>query len=311
MDPFQPHHFSPRLHDLLKNTDLQQLSRLPSPRLATTALPNIGLIELVSPQAFEKDYQPLYTTFFHGQERENPSLITARLAADFAGQRSGLAPYRVLGLRDNAGEAIGAAQFSVLFLPATGTGAKYAVPYLQYIYVRPQNRRQDLSEVLHTLVLAVATADAEALGGGRTVPFTLFESEPTGYGTTEASKGTATERAEIHARSGSRALMLRGQDGRVCSAHVQPGLEVGEGPLTLIWAIRPSPAMLEEGWDVAECGKALVEGYYRSLRDEGFPEENIAVAEGIVGARMRGREFFGMALANVTVDMYKADIEEM
>jgi hypothetical protein len=302
MDLLQPHHFSPRLHNLIQGLKLQHLSRLPSSRLKDTALPNIGLIELVSAEAFQSAYQILYTTNFHGGERERPDLITQRLSDDFANLRSGLAPYRIIGLRNPAGEAIGAAQFSVLML----AGGRYAVPYLQYIYVRPQNRRQDLSEVMHTMVLAVATAEA---GEGRVVPFTLFETEPPGHGATQSSQTNATERTRIHARSGSRAVMLRRRSGAnvdesVISAHVQPGLEHEDAPITLIWAVRPSPAM-EMQYEIDVLGEALVAAYYRSLRDEGFPEKNIALAEGMVEERVKGREFFEMPLADVTAEMYR------
>ena len=165
MDHLQEHHFDPRLRSHIKAIDLQGHSHLSSSRLRDNAIPNIGLIEIVSGSAFEESYSGLYCSMFHGAERERPDLIIQRLADDFAGLRGGLAPYRIVGLRDTNGEAIGAAQFSVLTLQESN----YTVPYVQYIYVRAQNRRQDLSEVLHTIVLAVATADA---GEGRTVPFT-------------------------------------------------------------------------------------------------------------------------------------------
>ncbi len=210
----------------------------------------------------------------------------------------GLAPYYVVGLRSPAGVAIGAAQFSVLTL----RGTESVVPYVQYIYIRPENRRQDLSEVLHTLVLAVATAHAKDQSS--TVPFTLFETEPPGHGVTQSTQTQATERTTIHARSGSRAVMLRGEDGLVISGHVQPGLEVGEGPITLIWAIRPSPAF-EGSYDIDDLGQAMTAAYYRSLRDEGFPEQNIRLAEDIVKQRMHNRHFIEMQLADVTEKMHK------
>ena len=307
MELLKPAQIDTRLCELVNGIDLQELSRVPSSRLADRALPNIGVLELVSADAFETDYDALYKSMFHGGERERSDLIIDRLRDDFAGRRTGLAPYRIVGIRDPYGEAVGAAQFSVLMLE----GGRYAVPYLQYIYVRSQNRRQDMSEVLHTMVLAVATADAKAAGDGRTVPFTLFETEPPGHGTTQSSQTTATERTNIHARSGSQALMLRDGKGssEAFSAHVQPGLEHGEGPLTLIWATRPSPKP-GHVYNLTECGKALAAAYYHSLRDEGFPEKNIALAEQMVQRRVEGREFFEMPLADVTADMYK-DLEDM
>ena len=93
--------------------------------------------------------------------------------------------------------------------------------------------------------------------------------------------------------------------GDVISAHVQPGLEVGEGPITLIWAVRPSPAVEQERYEIGDLGRALIAAYYRSLRDEGFPEENIALAERMVADREKGREFFEMALADVKEEMYR------
>lgn len=301
MDNLWRQHLDERLQHLLKNTDFQQYSRIPLSRLQKSAFPNIGLLELVDAKAFESSYNDLYLSMFHGGERERSDLITTRLEDDFAGRRASLQPYRIVGIRSPTGEAIAAAQFSVLML-ASG---QHAVPYLQYIYVRAQNRRQDLGEVLHTLVLAVAAADAIATGEDRIVPFTLFETEPPNHGTSESSRTNATERTTIHARSGSRAVMLRAMDcsGAIISAHVQPGLEPEDGPLTLIWCVRTSPAMRDD-YDINTFGLALLAAYYRSLRDEGFPETNISIAERMAQLRCRGRKFIEMPLANVTAAMY-------
>jgi hypothetical protein len=308
MNTLQSHRFDARLWTMINGIQLQDLSRVPSDRLQERAIPNIGLIELVSAENFEESYSSLYTTMFHGGERERPDLIVQRLKDDFAGHRSGLAPYRIVGIRDPKGEAVGAAQFSVLMLK----GGRYAVPYVQYIYVRTENRRQDMSEVLHTMVLAVATADANTTGEGRIVPFTLFETEPPNHGLTQSDQANATERTTIHARSGSKAVMLRtsGSDAsEVISGHVQPGLELEDKPITLIWAIRPSPASTGN-YDIDEVGRALVAAYYRSIRDEGFPEKNIALAERISSRRMEGREFFEMPLGDVAAAMYTCLLDE-
>ncbi|KAK5056126.1 hypothetical protein LTR84_012679 [Exophiala bonariae] len=298
--------FTPQLQahlsQLPPSVSLDRLSRLSPERLKSTALPNIGSIELVSSEAFDSVYDSMYVSMFpRREERERSDLIVDRLAAQYAGQREHLATYRIVGIRDDKGEAIGAAQFSVLPLPAlegeAEEGAKFAVPYLQYIYIRPQNRRQDMSEVLHTLVLAVSAADAAK--DGRTVPFTLYETEPPGHGADEVSRAYASQRARIHANAGGVALVLRRQsDSSIISAHVQPGLEVGDSPLTLTWVIRPSPDPGRE-YDVAQIGRSLVAAYYSSLRDEGFPEVNIRLAETIVEKRYDGCEFHLMPLADV------------
>src|ERR1700761_1281969 len=107
MDLLPREHFDSRLFELIKDIDLQPLSRVPSKRLRDTALPNIGLIELVSPEAFRNDYEGLFVSMFHGGERERPDLIVQRIRDEFAGQREGLDPYRVLGIRDPNGEAVG------------------------------------------------------------------------------------------------------------------------------------------------------------------------------------------------------------
>ncbi|KAJ4358773.1 uncharacterized protein N0V89_003357 [Didymosphaeria variabile] len=308
-----------RLKDLLAPIDLPRLSRLPTSRFLHTALPNLTLIELVSASAFAEDYNALYTSTFHGAERERPDLIISRLAQDSAGQRTGLFPYRIIGLRGNSGEALGAAQFSVLLFP-TEEG-HYAVPYLQYIYIRPQNRRQDLSELLHTLVLAVATAEAAkfpcpGLGHGQPgdngtnikvqVPFTLFETEPPSHGDDDDARAIAAQRTLIHARSGSMALMLRrkfplpDKQWKYLSAHVQPGLEAGDPPLTLIWVIRPNPALSEDATspkiDIGKLRPAVLAAVYLNFRHEGFPEENIKLAESVAGRRRVGAEFCVMEL---------------
>lgn len=286
---------SKRLANHLLGIDIQRYSRVSPSRLAESALPKIGLIELVSAEDFSQLYDELYTAMFpHQGERERSSLIVERLQKEFAGCRQNLAPYRIIGIRDYEGKAIGAAQFSVLLL----AGNKYAVPYVQYIYVREKNRRQDMAELLHTLTLAVATADAAQ----RTVPFELFETEPPNHGDDENRKTNATQRALIHAKAGAIAIMLRRpNDGALISPHVQPGLEIGDPPLSLVWAIRPSPATTDKNTDIVELGLTLVAAYYQSLRDEGFPEANIRVAEEIVARRCTDCAFVTMSLNDVVL----------
>lgn len=369
---FTPY-LSPSLASHLSSTpnpiDVDSLCRTPLSRLQQTALPNLGLIELVSSTDFATLYDDLYISSFPKRpERENSDLIVARLAAQAANTRTGLAPYRIVGLRDREGKAIGAAQFSVLPLPvrddyttradgldstSTTTGGSppaLAVPYLQYIYIRPSSRRQDMSEVLHTFVLAVAAADASTIlsfppakslvvrapndiiptGSGidsnsRTrvhpqnhtthVPFTLFETEPPDHGVDASSRSYALERSKIHTSTGGVAVVLlrrrpkgevegKGDDDddeirQILSAHVQPGLEPDDPPLTLVWVIRPSP---NPGvvYDLGQVGKDLVAAYYQSLRDEGFPEANIALAERMVEERCRDADFHLMPLAQVS-----------
>jgi hypothetical protein len=272
---FEPK-LSPALRTCLEGIDLQALSRIDAARLASRALPNIGSIELVDSHDFAKKYDALYTQEFPKQaERERSVLIITRLAAQFAGERQGLAPYRIVGIRDARGEAIGAAQFSILPL----RGGVFAVPYLQYIYVRAKNRRQDMSEVLHTMTVAVAVADAREMGS-RSVPFTLFETEPPGYGDDEEGRAFSVMRAQVHTKGGAVAVVLE-KDGEEISPHVQPGLEVGDPPLSLIWAVRQSP-MPGMDWKIDALGPDLVAAYYQSLRDEGFPEKNIRLAESVV-----------------------------
>lgn len=298
----------PRLSVHIQGIDLDTLSRIPTTRFAEKALPNIGLVELVSGDVFSTLYNDLYVSMFpHQPERESSDLIVDRLHKEFANQRDELAPYRVLGIRDHEGKGIGAAQFSVLLL----SDARHAVPYLQYIYVRQQNRRQDMADLLHTLILAVATADG-LKHGNRTVPFTLFETEPAGHGRNDKDRANATQRAMIHTKAGAVALMLRrSSDGALLSPHVQPGLEIEDPPLSLVWAIRQSPAtkLADESSDMSELGLSLVAAYYQSLRDEGFPEANIALAQDIVAKRCQGCEFVLMPLEDVVLPP-STDIEE-
>jgi hypothetical protein len=287
---------SPILRQHLSGIDIQALSRIDATRLANRAIPNIGIIELVSSTDFSHIYDALYVHEFPKRaERERSDLIVTRLAAQSANQRDGLAPYRIVGIRDHQGQAIGAAQFSVLPL----SGVDFAVPYLQYIYVRSENRRQDMSEVLHAMTLAVAVADARRMGSGeRTVPFTLFETEPSGHGDDEEGRAFSVTRAQVHARGGAVAVVLK-KEGKVVSPHVQPGLEVGDPPLSLVWAIRPSPRPGRE-WGIGELGGDLMRAYYQSLRDEGFPEENIALAERMVEERCEVAEWGLMPLDQVS-----------
>lgn len=282
--------FEPKLTSELKQhlagIDLQALSRIDATRLAKRAIPNIGSIELVTSSDFAKFYDALYIREFPKRaERERSDLIVTRLAAQIAGERDGLAPYRIVGIRDEKGEAIGAAQFSVLPL----SGGEWAVPYLQYIYVRAENRRQDMSEVLHTMTLAVAVADARTMGE-RTVPFTLFETEPPGHGDDEESRAFSVTRAQVHTKGGAVAVVVVKVGEEQISPHVQPGLEVGEPPLSLVWAVRRSPRPGRE-WRIEDVGRDLMKAYYQSLRDEGFPEENIKLAERIVEERCHGAEW--------------------
>lgn len=300
---------SQKLSNHIRDIDLERLSRIPITRFVDKSLPNIGLIELVSAEAFETVYNHLYISMFpHQLERERSDLITDRLRKEFANQRPNLAPYRIIGIRDHDGNGICAAQFSVLLLP----DGKYAIPYLQYIYVRLQNRRQDMADLLHTLILAVSEADA-ANYGDRSVPFTLFETEPAGHGNDDESRAVATQRAMIHTRAGAVALMLRRKnDESLLSPHVQPGLEVGDPPLSLIWAIRKSPGvrLSEESPEISHIGRSLVAAYYQSIRDEGFPEANIRLAETIVEKRCEGCDFILMPLQDVVLPR-SIDIEQL
>lgn len=300
-----------RLKSLLKEISLTPLSRIPSERIERTALKHIASIESVSGPEFRERYQELYESSFHGGERERSDLIVSRLEDEFRNARSNLAPYHVIGLRDIDGNAIGAAQFSVLFIPRPTGLVSLAVPYLQYIYIDPSHRRQDLSEVLHTLVLAVATADGRRHWGGGVeveVPYTLCETEPPVHGSDIALQAKAKERAGIHTKSGSIALMLRDPQNhaRLVSSHVQPGLELDDPPITLIWILRSNPALGTIALEDQQVGVSLLEAYYRSLRDEGFSEDNIQLAESMVeGRRHRGhREFCLLEIGDVTKAMY-------
>ncbi len=283
----------PAVRKYLDGIDLQALCRIDAARLASRAIPNIGSIEFVDSHNFNTKYAALYRQAFPNYaERERSDLIFARLAAQWAGERTGLAPYRIIGIRDAQDEAIGAAQFTVLPL----RGGKFAVPYLQYIYVRSENRRQDMSEVLHTMMLAVAVADARKMGN-RSVPFTLFETEPPGYGDDDASRALSVTRARVHSKGGAVAVVLT-RDGEVISPHVQPGLEVGDLPLSLAWALRRSPVPGSQ-WRIEDLGRDLIAAYYQSLREEGFLEKNVRLAERMAEERWRGSEWKLMPLDQV------------
>ncbi len=283
---------TPRIRELINGIDLQSLSRIDETRLASKAMQHMGSIELVASDAFAEVYDTHYIKSFPKRaERENSNLIVERLAQQDAGLRPHHAPYRLIGIRDSLGAPIGAAHISVLPLP----GGQFAVPYLQYIYVRPESRRQDMSEVLHTMVLAVATADAAR--DGRTVPFTFFETETRGHGDDDASRNFSHSRTEIHQKSGGVALMLM-KNGEELSPHVQPGLEEADPPVTLLWAIRPSPAPALS-YDIQALAPDLLAAYYQSLRDEGFPEKNIRLAEDMVAERCGGGVFCLVPLSQV------------
>jgi hypothetical protein len=273
---------APILRAHLEGIDIQALSRTDVSRLASSAIPNIGSIELVTSNDFEEKYKSLYLQSFPiPAERERTEFICARLNAHFAGEREGLAPYRIVGIRDAKGEAIGASQFAILLLK----GGRYAVPYLQYLYVRSENRRQDMSEVLHTMTFAVTAAVAREMGN-RIVPFTLFEMEPSGHGDEEESRAFSVVRSQIHTRGGAVAVVLK-RDGQDISPHVQPGLEVGAPPVSLVWAVRPSNVP-KASWRIEDIGEDLIAAYYQCLRDEGLPEENIILAESIFDKRYIG-----------------------
>ena len=275
--------FSSTLSTHIGNVNWSALTRIPLNRFVNRAVQHIGQIELVSASDFTTYYDELYKATFEIQaERERSDLIVTRLEAEAAGQRKHLAPYRIIGIRDHDGHAIGACQFSVLFLP----DSNHAVPYTQYTYVRKQNRRQDMAGIMHMMVMAVTTADANR--NNRVVLFILLETEPAGHGKDKESRDWATKRTAIHTKGGAMALMLRNSEGKLRSPHVQPGLEIGDPPLSLVWAIRD---IATDTLQIDRLGQKLIAGYYQSLRDEGFPEENIKLAEDIVAQRSKGCEF--------------------
>jgi len=98
--------------------------------------------------------------------------------------------------------------------------------------------------------------------------------------------------------------MLRRQEANgvvvLVSPHCQPGLEVDEPPLSLLWAVRKSPAT-QNAIDVAQLGHSLIAAYYQSLRDENFPEENIQRAEQIVAERYRDSEYVSVPLSEIVI----------
>ncbi|EME87532.1 uncharacterized protein MYCFIDRAFT_212924 [Pseudocercospora fijiensis CIRAD86] len=293
--------FDGALIGYLRGIDIACVSRLSTQRLKQNALPAIGLIESVTGPIFESHYTPLYLANFHGAEREHPDLIINRLNERHSQRRRHDFPYWVIGVRDPSGQAAAAAQFSV-FLQG-----RHAIPYLQYIYVRPQSRRKDLSEVLHTITLAVAMAEAAIHhpDAPPQVPFTLCETKPAVHGSNAETKAAAAERVSIHAKSGSQALMVRRKGHcRILTAHCQPGLENGQPPLTLIWVLRPNPASPLTIAD-ENLGKSIIASYYQNLRNEGFPEENIALAESLVEGRLElDHEFCLIPLDEVAKEMY-------
>lgn len=299
----------PTLKRHINDIDIDSLSRIPAKRIQSKALPNIGLIELVSGKSFAEAYNELYTSNFQDGDRERSDLIVERLEDEFAGKRGGLAPYRIVGIRDQAGRAIAGAQFSILFLK----DGRHAVPYLQYIYVRSENRRQDLSELLHTLILAVTVADAEydslpRKTAMRGVPFTLFETHPAADSATSGQVNAAAERITVHAKSGSQAMMIHRESGKLIGAHIQPGLEVGDPPMMVTWALRANPRFGLSLQDKS-LGHSLVAAYYQSMRDEGFPEDNIAFAETMFENRCGDGGFVLMPLSEVTRSMC-TDVDE-
>lgn len=286
------------LADYIQGVNLSELSRITASRLKQHAMLSIWRIELVDSVSFSKHYCPLYLDSFHGAERERPEMIADRLADEFAGRRIGLEPYRMVGIRNRHGMGIAAAHASILTIDGHSV-----VPYLQYIYVRPEYRRKDLSEVLHTLILAVATAHAARSSVTAKVPFTLCETAPAKPKSRSEGHGAAVERSQIHAKSGSTTLMLRRKDGRSLSLHVQPGLEIGDPPLTLVWLVRPNPAIALNFEN--RLGRGIIQSYYKSLREEGFPERNIVIAERIVESRYnQGGDFCLIPLSEISSDMY-------
>ena len=293
--------FDSSLKHLIGDVNLTTLSRVSAARLEQSAIPNINRIEFVDSPKFLQAYNPLYLTNFHGHERERSAIIANRLAESFAGRRTHQSPFYVIGIRGKDGKAVGAAHFSIL-VPESET----VIPYLQYIYIREENRSQLLSEVLHTIVLAVSLVHhTSGLRNSATnVPFTVCETRP---GRPKAAVA-AVDTMKVHAKSGSQALMLRSKlDGRLLSAHIQPGLEMHDPPTTLIWLLRGSPASdsdLNED-SLQSLGRALVAAYYKSLREDGVPERNVALAERVIEARyQRDCEFVQVPLSDVTADMY-------
>ena len=69
--------------------------------------------------------------------------------------------------------------------------------------------------------------------------------------------------------------------------------------MSLVWAVRESPRPGRE-WGIEEVGADLMKAYYQSLRDEGFPEENIRLAERMVKERCEGAEWGLMPLDEAT-----------
>jgi hypothetical protein len=127
---------------------------------------------------------------------------------------------------------------------------------------------------------------------------TNANTDDTNTSNTNTNTNTTTNTATTTDTNNTNITTNTNTSNNILSAHVQPGLEEGDPPLTLVWVIRPSPNP-GKPYDVNDVGKKVVAAYYQSLRDEGFPEENISLAERIVEGRCRGRVFHLMPLAEV------------
>ena len=241
----------------------------------------------------------LYRYLFPNKnEREETSVIKARLIKYDAGARANGEGFFALGITDKQNNVIAYTQGSTV---PCDQGVFY---YWQYGGVADaqymkKNYGQDVNPrehgVLNTIHAAnAATLNAAAAIANKPALGMIWESEPRGLGDNPVDIQFTAKRLEIHNRAGGRVMMGLTKKGELVNLHLQPSLGKGKDPIALHMMYRPlayaEGEELKRGEMKKEDASSMLLAWANNFRVEGFAESDVAAAEAEMKTRIDGCE---------------------
>lgn len=236
----------------------------------------------------------LYRYLFPNEdEREETSVIKARLKTYDQGPRANGEGFFALGITDKKGHVIGYTQGSTV-PSAQGLfyywqyGGVADRAYMQKNYGEDVNPREH--GVLNTIHAAnAAVLQATAAATGQPALGMIWESEPRGLGDNAKDIQFTAKRLDIHNKAGGRVMMGLTAEGELVNLHLQPSLGEGKAPIALHMMFRS--LQYQEGEELTrgdmkkEDAQAMLMAWANNFRVEGFAEPDVAAAE----AEIKGR----------------------
>lgn len=230
----------------------------------------------------------LYRYLFPNEdEREETSVIKARLKTYDQGPSENGEGFFALGITDKKGHVIGYTQGSTV---PSEQGLFY---YWQYGGVADaqymkKNYGEDVNPREHGILNTIHAANAAALNAtaqARGLPALgmIWESEPRGLGDNAKDIQFTAKRLDIHNKAGGRVMMGMTKEGELVNLHLQPSLGEGKAPIALHMMFRS--LQYEEGEELTrgemkkQDAESMLMAWANNFRVEGFAEKDVAAAE--------------------------------